>query len=70
MHKSRGGLLAGGLFVLPSLIILMILSYVYTRFGSTPTEAGVLYGIKPAVVVIVLFVAYRSGSRSLKNIAL
>ena len=35
MHKTRGGLLAGGLFVLPSLLILMILSYIYMRFGST-----------------------------------
>ena len=50
MHKTRGGLLAGGLFVLPSLLILMILSYIYMRFGSTPAVAGVLYGIKPAVV--------------------
>ena len=67
MHKTRGGLLAGGLFVLPSLLILLIFSYVYMRFGSTPVVAGVLYGIKPAVVAIVLFAAYRIGSRSLKN---
>ena len=70
MHKTRGGLLAGGLFVLPSLIILMVLSYIYMRFGSTPAVAGVLYGIKPAVVAIVLFAAYRIGSRALKNKAL
>ena len=70
MHKTRGGLLAGGLFVLPSLLILMALSYIYMRFGSTPVVAGVLYGIKPAVVAIVLFAAYRIGSRALKNKAL
>ena len=70
MHKTRGGLLAGGLFVLPSLFILMVLSYIYMRFGSTPAVAGVLYGIKPAVVAIVLFAAYRIGSRALKNKAL
>lgn len=70
MHKTRGGLLAGGLFVLPSLLILMVLSYIYVRFGSTPAVAGVLYGIKPAVVAIVLFAAYRIGSRALKNKAL
>ena len=70
MHKTRGGLLAGGLFVLPSLLILMALSYIYMRFGSTPIVAGVLYGIKPAVVAIVLFAAYRIGSRALKNKAL
>ena len=70
MHKTRGGLLAGGLFVLPSLLILMALSAIYMRFGSTPAVAGVLYGIKPAVVAIVLFAAYRIGSRALKNKAL
>ncbi len=70
MHKARGGLIAGGLFVLPSLLILMTLSYIYMRFGSTPAVAGVLYGIKPAVVAIVLFAAYRIGSRALKNKAL
>jgi chromate transporter len=70
MHKTRGGLLAGGLFVLPSLFILMLLSYIYVRFGNTPAVAGVLYGIKPAVVAIVLFAAYRIGARTLKNKAL
>ena len=70
MHRTRGGLLAGGLFVLPSLLILMALSYIYMRFGGTPAVAGVLYGIKPAVVAIVLFAAVRIGSRALKNKAL
>lgn len=70
MHQTRGGLIAGGLFVLPSLLILMALSYIYMRFGSTPMVSGVLYGIKPAVVAIVLFAAYRIGSRALKNKAL
>jgi chromate transporter len=70
MHKTRGGLIAGGLFVLPSLLILILLSYIYMRFGDMPAVAGVLYGIKPAVVAIVLFAAYRIGSRILKNSAL
>jgi chromate transporter len=70
MHKTRGGLIAGGLFILPSLLILITLSYIYMRFGNTPAVAGVLYGIKPAVVAIVLFAAYRIGSRALKNKAL
>ena len=70
MHKTRGGLIAGGLFVLPSLLILIFLSYIYMRFGDVPAVAGVLYGIKPAVVAIVLFAAYRIGSRTLKNRAL
>jgi chromate transporter len=67
MHKTRGGLIAGGLFVLPSLLILMALSYIYLRFGDVPAVAGVLYGIKPAVVAVVLFAAVRIGSRALKN---
>ncbi len=67
MHKTRGGLIAGVLFVLPSLFILIALSYIYMRFGDVPAVAGVLYGIKPAVVAIVLFAAYRIGSRTLTN---
>ena len=67
MHKTRGGLMAGILFVLPSLFILMGLSYIYMRFGDVPAVAGVLYGIKPAVVAIVLFAAYRIGARTLTN---
>jgi chromate transporter len=67
MHRTKGGLIAGCLFVLPSLFILIALTYVYLRFGNQPAIAGILYGIKPAVVAIVLFSAYRIGSRALKN---
>lgn len=67
MHRSWGGIVAGGLFVLPSFFILIGLAYVYMAYGSVPAIAGVLYGIKPAVVAIVLFAAYRIGSRALKN---
>lgn len=67
MHKKLGGLIAGGLFVLPSLLILIGLSWVYMRFGDLPQVAAILYGIKPAVVAIVLFAAYRIGKRVLKN---
>jgi chromate transporter len=70
MHKTRGGLIAGGLFVLPSLLILIGLSYIYMRFGDVPAVEGVLAGIKPAVVAIVLFAAYRIGARTLTNAAL
>jgi chromate transporter len=70
MHKTRGGLIAGILFVLPSLLILIGLSYIYMRFGDVPAVAGVLYGVKPAVVAIVLFAAYRIGARTLTNRAL
>ncbi|PPC87152.1 MAG: chromate transporter, partial [Methylotenera sp.] len=48
LHRTRGGIVAGGLFVLPSLVILTALSYIYMRFGSLPAIAGILYGIKPA----------------------
>jgi chromate transporter len=67
MHGAKGGIAAGGLFVLPSLILLIVLSWVYLRFGSLPLVAGILYGIKPAVTAIVLFAAWRIGSRTLKN---
>jgi chromate transporter len=67
MHKTWGGIVAGGLFVLPSLLILMGLSWVYMVYGDVPAVAGVLYGIKPAVTAIVVSATYRIGSRALKN---
>ncbi|HEX7438731.1 MAG TPA: chromate efflux transporter [Caldimonas sp.] len=67
MHRTRGGLVAGGLFVLPSLFILIALAWVYMAFGQVPAVAGLLYGIKPAVTAIVVHAAYRIGSRALKN---
>lgn len=67
MHRTWGGLIAGVFFVLPSFFILVGLAWVYMAYGSVPAVAGVLYGIKPAVVAIVLFAAYRIGSRTLKN---
>jgi chromate transporter len=67
MHRTWGGIIAGSLFVLPSLLILIGLSWIYLAFGHVPAVAGVLYGIKPAVTAIVLFAAYRIGSRALKN---
>jgi len=70
MHGTRGGLIAGTLFVLPSFFILAALTWIYLAFGDVPAVAGVLYGIKPAVTAIVLFAAYRIGSRALRNGAL
>jgi chromate transporter len=67
MHRTWGGIIAGGLFVLPSFFILVGLAWVYLAYGSVPAVAGALYGIKPAVVAIVLFACYRIGSRTLKN---
>jgi chromate transporter len=67
MHRTWGGLVAGGLFVLPSLALLIVLSWIYVAFGDVPLVAGVFYGIKPAVTAIVLHAAWRIGSRALKN---
>ena len=67
MHGVKGGIVAGGLFVLPSVFILMALTWIYMAFGNVPAVAGILYGIKPAVTAIVLFAAWRIGSRALKN---
>ncbi len=67
MNKTWGGIIAGGLFVLPSFFILIALSWIYMAYGDVPAVAGILYGIKPAVTAIVLFAAYRIGSRALKN---
>lgn len=67
MHKTKGGIMAGALFVLPSLFILIGLSWIYIAYGSLPLVAGLFYGIKPAVTAIVLQAAHRIGSRALKN---
>lgn len=67
LHRTWGGIVAGGLFVLPSLFILIALSWVYVAFGEMPLVAGLFYGIKPAVTAIVLQAAYRIGGRVLKN---
>ena len=67
LHGTWGGLVAGSLFVLPSLLMLMTLAYIYLVFGDVTVVASVLYGIKPAVTAIVAFAAYRIGSRALNN---
>lgn len=67
MHRTWGGIVAGALFVLPSLLLLIGLSWVYIAFGDMPLVAGLFYGIKPAVTAIVVQAAHRIGSRALKN---
>ena len=67
MHKTWGGIVAGVLFVLPSLLILIGLSWVYIAFGEQPVVAGLFFGIKPAVVAIVVQATHRIGARALKN---
>ena len=67
MHRTWGGIVAGALFVLPSLGVLIALSWIYLRFGNLPLVVGIFYGIKPAVTALVLHAAYRIGTRALKN---
>ena len=67
LHRTRGGLAAGSLFVLPSLFILIGLSWIYVRLGDSPYVAGIFHGIKPAVAALVLHAAYRLGKRAFRN---
>lgn len=70
MHRSWGGILAGTLFILPSLFILIGLSWIYLTFGQVSWIAAIFFGIKPAVVAIVLHAAVRIGKRTIRNQAL
>jgi chromate transporter len=67
MHRTWGGIIAGVLFVLPSLFILIALSWIYIAYGNTTLVAGLFFGIKPAITAIVLHAAWRIGSRALKT---
>ncbi len=67
LHRTWGGVVAGTLFVLPSLFILIGLSWVVVAFGNVPWVAGLLYGVKPAVAALVLHAVHRIGSKTLKN---
>jgi chromate transporter len=65
MHRTWGGVVAGTLFFLPSLALLIALSWIYMAFGQQPLVAGLFYGIKPAVAAIVLHALHRIASKSL-----
>jgi chromate transporter len=67
MHRTWGGVVAGALFVLPSLFILIALSWVYMAFGHLSWVGGLLYGIKPAVAALVIQAVHRIGGRTLKT---
>jgi chromate transporter len=67
LHRVPGGIAAGVLFVLPSLLVLIALSWIYMAWGQLSAIAGILAGIKPAFVAIVLAAAWRIGSRTLRN---
>lgn len=67
LHKTKGGLVAGTLFVLPGLLAIMALSWVYALFGNVPLMEALFFGLKAAVLAIVLQAVVRIGSRALKN---
>jgi chromate transporter len=67
LHRARGGLAAGVLFILPSFFILVALSWLYASHGTVPAIAAFFWGMKPAVVAIVAFAAWRIGTRVLRN---
>ena len=67
MHRGWGAVVAGGLFVLPSLFILIALSWFYMAYGELSVVAGLFYGIKPAVAAIVVHAVHRIGARALRN---
>src|SRR5438132_1131630 len=70
MHRWPGAIVAGGLFVVPGIISIMALSYVYAAFGSVPAVVAFFFGLKAAVLAIVLQAVHRVGSRALKSRAM
>src|SRR5215213_3618607 len=67
LHRTWGGILAGAFFVIPSIFILLALSYVYAAYGNVPAVAGVLSGFKPIVVAIVVEAVIKIGGKALKR---
>jgi chromate transporter len=67
LHRTKGGLVAGGLFILPGLLAIMALSLIYVAFGTVPAIAALFFGLKAAVLAIVLQAVFRIGTRALKN---
>jgi chromate transporter len=67
LHRTRGGIVAGALFVIPSMFVLWTLSYVYAAFGHLPSVAAIFYGLKPAVTAIIIAALLRIGRKALKN---
>jgi chromate transporter len=67
MHRTLGGLIAGVLFVLPGIVSIMALSWIYAGLGNVPLVAALFFGLKAAVLAIVLQAVVRLGTRALKN---
>lgn len=70
LHGLKGGIAAGALFVLPSVFILMLLSWIYLAFGTVPALAGIIHGLEPAVIAIVAAAMIKIGRKSLRSSAL
>jgi len=69
LHRTLGGIVAGAFFVIPSIFVLLTLSYTYAAYGNVPAVAGVLAGFKPVVVAIVVEAILKIGNRALKGSA-
>ncbi|HYG90135.1 MAG TPA: chromate efflux transporter [Azospirillum sp.] len=67
MHRTAGGLIAGVLFVLPGVVAIMALSWLYAALGNVGIVQGLFFGLKAAVLAIVLEAVVRIGRRALKN---
>jgi chromate transporter len=67
LHRTRGGIVAGAFFVLPSIIVLLVLSCIYVVYGQVGWVAALFYGLKPAVVAVVAEAVLRIGKKVLKN---
>jgi chromate transporter len=67
MHRTLGGLIAGVLFVMPGIVSIMVLSWIYAGLGNVPLVAALFFGLKAAVLAIVLQAVVRLGTRALKN---
>src|SRR5258707_54493 len=67
MHRTLGGVMAGVLFVVPGIIAIMGLSYIYAAFGNVPLVVALFFGLKAAVLAIVIEAVFRVGKRALKN---
>ncbi|MBL0405788.1 chromate efflux transporter [Microvirga aerilata] len=67
MHRTPGGIMAGGLFILPGIIAIMALSWIYALYGQVGFVSALFFGLKAAVLAIVLEAVVRIGRRALKN---
>ncbi len=67
LHRTAGGIMAGGLFILPGIIAIMGLSYIYAAFGKVGFVEALFFGLKAAVLAIVIQAVFRVGKRALRN---